>query len=339
MWYAWVPIAFAVIATRGLSSSPVSIIYDTDMDTDVDDVGALAVLHALVDLGEAELLAVIHSSPNPDGPVCIQAINAWYGRESVSVGWTNWPDWDSSPVYAHYRRAKAFVKENGSDYVPTIATEYRQSKGGDAPQVHDGVSLYRKTLAAADDGSVVICAVGQLTAIAGLFDSGPDEHSALAGSALVARKTKALVTMALTCIPEGEDGFNWRCDLPSAAKVVNHWPTKLAVMPLGASILTGGRLVAEGNPENPCRLAYDIYVKEAHKSRSSWDLCTVLYAVRGTGPWFRERAGYRIRLDAETGRGRWQKDACSPQVVVEQAVSDESIRELLEDLLVRPPGP
>ena len=184
---------------------------------------------------------------------------------------------------------------------------------------------------------MVICAVGQLAAIAGLLESGPDEESSLAGLELVARKTKALVTMAGGVFPEGRDGFNWRCDLPSAAKVVNHWPTRLAVMPLGASILTGGPLVAEGSPENPCRRAYDIYVKETHKSRSSWDLCAVLYTARGCGPWFREKAGYRIRLDAETGMGRWQKDASSPQVVIEQAASDESIREVLDDLLVRPP--
>jgi len=337
MWCAGILTVLAIVTTGAASASHVKIIYDTDMDTDVDDVGALAVLHALVDLGEADLLAVIHSSPVADGPVCVRAVNAWYGRESVPVGWTNWPGWDSNPRYAHYRRAKALIKERGSDYVPVIAAEYRRSKGGGKPPVQDGVSLYRKTLAAAEDGSVVICAVGQLAAIAGLMESGPDEYSVLSGPALVARKTKALVTMAEIGFPEGKDGFNWRSDLPSAAKVVNNWPTRLAVMPLGASILTGGRLAAEGAAENPCRLAYSIYVKDAHKLRSSWDLCAALYAVRGTGPWFREKTGYRVRLDAETGLCKWQEDAPSPQTLIEQAAPDESIREVLDELLVQPP--
>jgi len=336
MPYMWALMVCATVS-GALTSSPVRLIYDTDMDTDVDDVGALAVLHALADLGEAELLAVIHSAPKPEGPVCAQAINAWYGRESIPVGWTDWSGPEKNPAYEFYRKGQAYLKENGRDYAPEIAAKYRRSKGDETPAVHDGVSLYRKTLAGAEDGSVVLCAVGQLTALAGLLESGPDEHSILDGAALAAKKTKALVTMALGSFPEGKDTFNWRCDLPSAATVVNQWPTGLAVMPLGQSILTGGRLARESSPENPCRQAYDIYVNGKDKSRSSWDLCAVLYAVRGAGPWFREKTGYRVQLDAETGQNRWQADASSKQVLIEQATSDESVCEVLEDLMVRPP--
>src|SRR5438046_2179973 len=39
------------------AARPVKVIFDTDMDSDCDDVGALAVLHALADRGEAEILA------------------------------------------------------------------------------------------------------------------------------------------------------------------------------------------------------------------------------------------------------------------------------------------
>ncbi len=112
----------------------------------------------------------------------------------------------------------------------------------------------------------------------------------------------------------------------------------LAVMPLGASILTGGPLGAKGAPENPCRRAYDTYVREAHKCRSSWDLCAVLYAARGTGPWFKEKTGNRIRLAPEPGKSFWREDASSPQVLIEQAASDEAIRKALDDLLARPPA-
>ena len=41
------------------AESPVPIIFDTDMDNECDDAGALAVLHALADEGEAEILAVV----------------------------------------------------------------------------------------------------------------------------------------------------------------------------------------------------------------------------------------------------------------------------------------
>jgi hypothetical protein len=38
---------------------PVKIIFDTDFGPDYDDVGALAVLHAMADSGKAEILAIL----------------------------------------------------------------------------------------------------------------------------------------------------------------------------------------------------------------------------------------------------------------------------------------
>ena len=49
-------VAFAAAA------APVKIIFDTDMLTDFDDVGALACLHALADAGECEILATVSST-------------------------------------------------------------------------------------------------------------------------------------------------------------------------------------------------------------------------------------------------------------------------------------
>ena len=43
----------------------VHIIYDTDFGMDVDDVGALALLHVLEDKGELELLGVVSNVPRP----------------------------------------------------------------------------------------------------------------------------------------------------------------------------------------------------------------------------------------------------------------------------------
>lgn len=43
---------------------PVSVILGTDMGPDVDDAGALAMLHAFADGGKARLLGVMSSNPN-----------------------------------------------------------------------------------------------------------------------------------------------------------------------------------------------------------------------------------------------------------------------------------
>ncbi|MDD4425039.1 MAG: hypothetical protein PHS40_03855, partial [Mariniphaga sp.] len=52
------------------------IIFDTDMGSDCDDVGALALLHHYADLGKAEILGCIYSSGKvPFGAGIVEAIN------------------------------------------------------------------------------------------------------------------------------------------------------------------------------------------------------------------------------------------------------------------------
>ncbi|MFQ5823570.1 MAG: hypothetical protein ACE5JB_05900 [bacterium] len=62
------------------------IIYETDMCADVDDVGGLAILHAMANNGEAELLAVCFNEVHPSGAAAIDAINTWYGRGNIPIG-------------------------------------------------------------------------------------------------------------------------------------------------------------------------------------------------------------------------------------------------------------
>ena len=56
----------AAAATVALAAPPVKLVLDTDMGggacRDVDDVVALCIAHALVDNGEAELLAVVQDT-------------------------------------------------------------------------------------------------------------------------------------------------------------------------------------------------------------------------------------------------------------------------------------
>ena len=60
--------AVAVCAALKVAAGPVKVIFDTDMYTDYDDIGALAMLHALADAGECELLAVVQSTRGNTGP-------------------------------------------------------------------------------------------------------------------------------------------------------------------------------------------------------------------------------------------------------------------------------
>jgi len=82
-----------------LSAKP-RIIFDTDMDSDFDDAGALAVLHALADRGECEILAVMHSTSTPWSVGVIDAINTYYARGDLPIGARKRTDNDNRSSYA-----------------------------------------------------------------------------------------------------------------------------------------------------------------------------------------------------------------------------------------------
>jgi len=152
---------------------PVRLIFDTDMMGDVDDVGTVAVLHALADAGEVEILAMGLSGKNPWSPLCLDALNTYFRRPDVPIGVVRGPAFDKRSRYA-----EAIAKE----------FPHRLKSADDAP---DAALLYREVLAEQAEGSVVMVSVGQVTNFRNLLGTGPDEHSDLAGAELVRRKVKA----------------------------------------------------------------------------------------------------------------------------------------------------
>ncbi|WP_229214138.1 hypothetical protein [Dyadobacter flavalbus] len=63
-----------------------AIILDTDIGPDYDDVGAMAVMHALADRGEAKPLAVISCNKNELVVPTIEIINTFFGRPELPTG-------------------------------------------------------------------------------------------------------------------------------------------------------------------------------------------------------------------------------------------------------------
>jgi inosine-uridine nucleoside N-ribohydrolase len=156
---------------------PARIIFDTDIGGDVDDAGALALLHALADRGEAQILGVLISKKNEWAGPCVDVINTWYGRPDLPIGYQRGcqhgyhnlkdPDVDTTATYGE-AVSKAFP--------------HRLKKSSDAP---DAGLLCRRLLAAQPDHSVTIVSVGLLCNLRDLLDSRPDKYSKLDGEALV----------------------------------------------------------------------------------------------------------------------------------------------------------
>jgi hypothetical protein len=65
---------------------PVKILFDSDMGSDCDDAGALALLHTLADEGKAEIVGCVFSSGRvPYGAAVMEAINVYYGRPHLGA--------------------------------------------------------------------------------------------------------------------------------------------------------------------------------------------------------------------------------------------------------------
>ena len=168
---------FTFAAAAAMAAAPVKVIFDTDMATDYDDVGALAMLHAFADAGEAELLAVLSSVSVGPGVAAIEVVNAYYGRPDIPVGAVKVPG-------ASFHTGTAY------GILPKYAGKFRHANAADAP---DALDVYRRVLSAQPDGSVVICAVGFFTNLKTILEREPD---------LVKAKVKKLVLMGCRGLKE-----------------------------------------------------------------------------------------------------------------------------------------
>lgn len=316
-----------------LAAGPaVKVIFDTDMASDVDDVGALALLHALADLGEAEILAVGISSRNEHVGPCLDAINTWYGRPDIPIGYQR-------GIQVGYPADTGELTE--SKYAEAVAKMFphRLRRSSDAP---DAALLYRKVLAAQPDGSVVIVSVGFLTNLRSLLNTPPDAISDWSGEELVRRKVRLWVCMGGK-FPDGrfKDGggeYNLRIDTRASLRALNDWPTPVVLsgFEIGARIFTGKGLRAAREP-NPVRAAYLHF--NGLENRESWDQTAVLYAVRGAAAYWTESDPGLCLMHASlrSSYNEWiPTPRKSHRYLIEKMAASEVAR-VIEDLMLRPP--
>jgi hypothetical protein len=293
------------------AADPTRIILDVDLAEDVDDAGALAVLHALADRGEAEILATLVSSKNESVGPCLDAINTWYGRPDLPIGYQR------DQQYG-YRNTKDPDHPAGSKYAEPVAQGFphRLNRSSDAP---DAALLCRRILAAQPDRSVTVVTVGFLTNLRNLLDSRPDGHSPLDGEALVRQKVKQWVCMGGIFpggkFPDGNCEYNVMWDTVASVRAINDWPTPIVFtgFEIGARIKVGSCLKTSPDA-NPVRACYRLY--NGLEDREAWDLTAVLYAVRGAGDYWtlsepgfclmhaRVTHGYNEWIPAPNGRHR-----------------------------------
>ncbi len=335
-------VLFAIVLLVGMCASagkpPVKIIFDTDMYTDYDDTGALAVLHTLANLGEAEILATISCTRDCLSVAATEIINKYYDRGDLPVACTARTGGVTGISRAHERVYGKLLK----DYEGW----YRYKNSSSAP---DALKLYRQILSKADDNSVVICSVGFLTNIADLLESKADEFSPLNGVVLVAKKVKLWVVMACK-YPKGKE-YNAQKDGVSSRRALELCPVPILFSDFdyGVRVFSGRGFSEKTFSRNPVHDVYKRVLPSLELVRSgkaqhnkgknenghcSWDQVTVLAAVRGTDKYFNlEKGTYKMRDDS--GMNEWIADPNSRNARLVEKMPYDEVGRVIDELMSR----
>jgi len=281
---------------------PKKIIYETNMCLAVDDVGGLAMIHALQNRGEAELLAVCLNEVHPSGAAAIDAINTWYGRGDIPVGVYRGP----------------FPNPDDSAYLHDLTKFPHDLTDKSAPSA---LEVYRKVLAEQPNHSVTIISVGFMNNLDVLLREEPK---------LVAKKVKELVIMG------GHIGDDHNLGLHNttgaAQNVLANWPSPLVFHHLGGDVITGLGL-KDTLAENPVRAAYYKHSGAKFEGLASHDQITVLYGVRGACNYFSKTSSGTGSLPSGfTWEMKTRGDA-----VLHYLLPAEAYAVIIEDLMLEAP--
>lgn len=311
-------------ATEVSEAQPVRLILDTDLGPDYDDVGAIALMHALADSGYVNVLATISSNKDERVVPCIEVLNTYFDRPDLPVG---------APKSEGGVSLTTWHKRKWTEELPA-RYPHKSEKTSDAP---DAVDVYRRILSAQPDSSVVICTIGFFTNLKDLLLSAADEYSPLTGRELVVKKVKRLISMA-GAFPEGRE-FNVYCDISASRVVMEQWPTEIIFsgFEIGNAILTGKKLVQMRVEGNPVKDAYSLSLAEGDPDgRMSWDQTAVLVAIKGYEPYYRVERG-SIHLIDDEGSNRWIPDEKGRDFRLIEKVPAKEMATLIENYMMHQP--
>ena len=266
-------------AFESLKVNPRTVILDTDIGPDCDDVGALVCLIHYAKKYNFPIAGICNCTSNKAGSGAIDAVCRWCGLETPFLGLWSGADFMNDASCHKYNDAvaEAFSEDYRNGTLKTV----------------DEVTFYRTLLAGAEDDSVMVISIGMLNNLAALLESGPDDISPLSGIELVKAKVHCLTSMA-AILPEGRE-CNVLCDYKASQKVFRDWPTPvyLSDFHIGWQIMTGYDHIQDPDEikASPLSLAYHLYTKDwthlpVKGMNSSYDLTAIQFAAEGEGEFY-----------------------------------------------------
>lgn len=317
---------FLLLGFVPISYGQSKLIFDTDLGGDVDDLGALAMLHHFIDKGECELLGIMCWSTEQYAVSAIDAVNRYYKHPDIPIG-----------------TRKGETHHEAWCYSKPICDQFEFQL--DLDGVEDATALYRKILAKADNKSVVIVTVGPLKNIENLLTSSGDEISPWSGKKLIKRKVKEFVVMGGQ-FPSGKNEWNFNGDMPGVTQRVIE-QLKVPITFLGFEL---GQAIKTGEVFNDIDKQTPLYVGSLHFSNhapwmeaqrtgsiidnSTFDQTAVLYAIRdGVGTYWERIEGGKCVPD-EQGGNTWENSKRSKHSYLRLIKDTEEMALLIEALML-----
>jgi hypothetical protein len=279
-----------------------NVILDTDISSDVDDVGDVALAAVLAKRGEIKLAGIITDSANDRSADAAYAIAKFI-------------DGSGQNIVGAWQGSVPAGSPSSSLYTSDISTTFGLNQGRSS--YSDGVQKYRSLLSSLPNNSVVIVGTGFSTTLDGLLVSSANAggDGLPSGLSLINSKVVRLI-IVMGCYPSnascptgpGSPEFNFvNGPAASASDLVANWPTEVVCIGIELAGLAGTNagIVYAGPPDagasstSPVQQAFHDW---GSTPRTGWGLLGVLFAARGVSSGI-EPAGLRGAQTVNSGTG------------------------------------
>lgn len=297
----------AVSTTPGAPGTIVPvIILDTDLASDCDDAGDVAMVCQAVLTGAAKCLAMVAGNLHPNGATGLKVLLDYaLPGHNILIGQYNGGTLNTSATY------------NGSSYLDQIVARF----GSGTKPFPSHVNVVRRALAFAAPGSVSYVMTGFGSALRDILQSTADSASPLAGQALF--KAKVKIVYWATCIfPSSGTAveFNVAADIAGAQYVVTTLatlgiPVVFSGDEVAGTAVTGADRITAAPPSgtlaatSPYEYAFELFGYSAAVPRNAWGHTAIWPAIYGAAPLFAVGGANGTTTITATGTNTW---AASP---------------------------
>lgn len=280
-------------AAAQAQQAPINMILDSDFGSSTDDLFALMMLNHYIDEKRVDLKGIIVDREGEKNAGVVDIFNTYYGHPDIPVGL------ERNGV----KNPRCFIPYNGICDLKDAQGNPLFKRSFDASKCPDGYKLYRQLLSKADDNSVVVVAIGFVTTLAQLFESGPDEYSPLNGVDLFGKKVKAVYIQSGR-FEAGDSlcGYNMRAASKHAAIFYDKLPKNVDLVMSPSNIgdnmdYLPKDVVADLSTSkvNPIKAVYTNYTCDT--GQRMWDTNCLVNAVEGDDDYYLSPRGWVTFVD------------------------------------------